>query len=384
MKKHIALGIAAAVLGASGVAGAVVSVNQVTSLASSAAGITAHNDVLSANCWLVTGSDSDSGCDTSVAGIPVPGLPELPNLVNGVDIPDATGLLAMATGLVDTATGAVGDPLSLATGLVPTAEGIVGAAGGVPSACGLELPVALPVPSGIFSAGLNLFHMAQNLAMNDLGLAGVGSPLALPVALPVSADDVINKVEDEVGCLSANAGGLPIPAICSVEGGVPASIAANIPAEVKGLVGTVLADLGNITGGAVQVTDSGKLGVSCDIDGALADGLPAVPGLPGLPGLPDLGLPIELPVLTVPAPASLIPAAPLPAVPALPAVPDVAATLGGVVDTVTGVVNGILSGGLPVDALPLPISTPACSASASGSISGLLGSLTSTITGGCK
>ncbi|MGH9035644.1 MAG: hypothetical protein ACRD0O_07745, partial [Acidimicrobiia bacterium] len=232
MKKQIALGIAAVVLGASGVTSAVVSVDQLTSAAGSSAGLSAATDQLAANCWMVTGASNDAGCNTSVAGLPVPGLPELPNLVPGVDIPDATGLLANA---VDSATGAVGSFQGIVGSLVPTASGLAG--GAVPTACNLpvSLPTKLPVPAGIFEAGLNLFHMAQNLAMNNLGVAGLSSPVALPVALP-SADTVLNTIQDQTDCLAQLSGGLPISAPCSVTGGMPAAVTSAIPTEISQLL----------------------------------------------------------------------------------------------------------------------------------------------------
>ena len=382
MKKHIALGIAAAVLGASGVAGAVVSVNQITALGSSESAVSVDHDQLAADCWTITGASSDAGCNTSVAGIPVPGLPEIPNLVDGVDLPDTAGLLATATGALDTATGALSTVTDLVPGGVPgvgDVQGIVG--GAVPSACGLNVPVGLP--NGVFSAGLNLFHMAQSLAMNDLGVAGVSSPVELPVALPVSADDIINKLETEVGCLAAQDGGLPIPAVCSIQGGLPADVTGLVPdvlpAEIGDLLSAAVGDLASLSGQGISVAEGGTVGVSCNVDGVLAQ-MP-IPGIPALPAVPAL-----------PSPTALLPVVPsapaLPALPAapLPAVPDVTGTVTGVVDTVTGVVNGLLGGSLPVDVppLPLPVGTPECSASASAGISGLLGSLTSTITGGCN
>ena len=391
MKKQIALGIAAAVIGVSGVASAFVSVDQLTSAANSTASLSAVTDSLAANCWMVTGSASDAGCNTSIAGIEVPGLPELPNQVAGVDIPDATGLLAMASNAVDTATGAVGSAQSIVGSLVPTATGLAG--GAMPSDCNLPvaLPVKLPIPTGIFSAGLNLFHMAQGLAMNDLGAAGLALPVALPVDLPVgvpTADDLINTIEDQTSCLAQQSSGLPIPAVCSLTAGAPAAVTSVVPGAISGLLSTVISDLTNITGQAVNVAEGGNVGLNCNVDDALggatdaASGLvPSLPGLPSLPGIPALNLPV------VPVPA-VNPAAPLP-IPAAPAIPDVVGTVGGVLDTVTGLVDGVLGSDLPlsVPALPLPTSTPDCSASASGSanlLGGLLGSLTSTITGGCN
>jgi hypothetical protein len=394
VKKQIALGIAAALIGVSGVAGAMVSVDQLTSAASSESSISAVTDQLVANCWMVTGSSNDAGCNTSVAGLEVPGLPELPDRVAGVDIPDATGLLAMASNAVGTATGAVGSAQGIVGGALPTAEGLAGTV--APSACKLPvaLPVKLPVPASIFNAGLSLFGIAQHLAMSDLGLAGVSSPVPLPVALP--ADDLINTIEDEAACLSHHAGGLPaqIPAVCTADVGVPSAVTSAIPSAVtdaipgaiSGLLSSTIQDLTSITGQGINVADEGTLGVNCNADGAVngatgaLPGLPGLPALPGLPSLPGLG---SLPAL--PLPTQVVPSAPIPAlpIPAVPAIPDVVGTATGTVapllDTVTGTVDGLLSGGLP--ALPLPTN---CSASASGSVGGLLGSLTSTITGGCN
>ncbi len=380
MKKQIALGIAAAVLGVSGVASAMVSVNQLTAASNSDSSFSVATDKLAANCWMVTGSASDTGCNTSVAGVAVPALPEIPNLVDGIDIPDATGLLAMASGAIDTATGAAA-----------SAQGIVG--GGLPGVAGLgdvtalgacnlpvSLPVKLPVSAGLFSTGLNLFHMAQDLAMNKIGLAGVSSPVQLPVALPLSADDVINKIETETGCLSSNAGGsLPVgvPSVCTITGGAPAAIASQLPTEVSGLLASVAGELANLTGQGINVASDGNVGANCNIDGALGQAVPALPAIPAIPAIPALPTAV-LPVLPASPAIPALPAAPI------PAIPDVTGTVGGVVDTVTGVVDGVLGGNvLEVPTLPLPLPTD-CSASGTASIGGLLGSLTSTITGGCN
>jgi hypothetical protein len=385
MKKHIALGIAAAVLGVSSVAAAVVSVDQLTSAASSESSISAVTDSLAANCWMVTGSANDAGCNTSVAGLS--GLPELPNLVPGVDIPDATGLLAMASNAVDTATGSLGSAQSIVGGLVPTAQGLA-------SSC--SLPVSLPVklvPAGIFSAGLSLFDMAQNLAMNDLGAASLASPVQLPVTLPVTADDVINKLEKETGCLAAQAGGSPIPAACTGNVGLPSVAAGVIPSQISGLLGTVAQQLAGITGQGVNVAGNGTLGAGCDLNkivdetplgsvtstiaplvGTVTSNVPSVGSVTGTAGSLSG---------TAGSVAGVAGTATGTVTDAVGSVTGVTDTVGGVLNTVTGTVDSLLGGSLPLDvpALPLPTS---CSASASGSVGGLLGSLTSTITGGCK
>jgi hypothetical protein len=261
MKKHIALGIAAAVLGVSGVAAAVVSVNQITALGASESGVSLSHDKLAANCWMVTGSANDASCSTSVAGLEVPALPEIPNLTDGIEIPSATGLLAMADA-VGTATDAAAAAQGIVGGAVPTAQGAV--AGATPGACKVALPVKLPVSTGIFSNGLNLFHMAQDLAMNKLGLARVSSPVPLPADLPVSADDLINTVEAETGCLAANAGGsLPVgvPSICSVTGGLPSAVTSHIPADVSGLLSSVVDELANLSGQGINVAGNGTASI---------------------------------------------------------------------------------------------------------------------------
>ncbi|MDQ3946709.1 MAG: hypothetical protein M3357_16465 [Actinomycetota bacterium] len=386
MKKHLALGIAAALLGVSSVATAIVSVNQITSAASSESGISASTDQLAANCWMVTGSASDAGCNTSVAGLGVPGLPDPSSLVAG------TGLLAMASDAVDAATDAAADAKSMATGAVPTAQGIIGDA--VPTDCRLELPVSLPLPTGMFSAGLNLFHLAQDLAMNKLGAASVTSPVPLPVSGVPTADDVINTIEDETGCLAAQSGGLPIPAVCSVSGGVPSPVNSAVPGDISGLLATVVSDLAGITGQGINVAGSGNVGVNCDVDKAVK----SVPVPAAVTN--TLGSTIGTATNKVPTVGSVTGAAGAVAgaagavagtatgtvTDAVGTATDATDPVTGLVGTVTDTVDGILDGHLPVGVppLPLPTSTPNCSASVSGSLGGLLGSLTGTITGGCK
>jgi hypothetical protein len=396
MKKHLALGIAAALLGVSSVATAIVSVNQITSAASSESGISVASDKLAANCWMVTGSASDAGCNTSVAGLEVPGLPEIPNLVGGVDIPTGTGLLAMAFDAVDTATDAATAAQGLASNAVSTTQGVAG--GAVPTACKVpNLPVKLPVPTGIFSAGLNLFSMAQNLAMNDLGAANLGSPVPLPVSGVPTADDVINTIEEETGCLAAQSGGLPIPAVCSVSGGLPSAVNSAVPGDISGLLATVVSDLAGITGQGINVAGSGNVGVNCDVDKAV-NSVPVPAAVTN-----TLGSAVGTATKNVPTVGSVTTTAGSVAGAAagtasgsvgflagtatntVSSIADATGSVAGTVDdavgTVTGTVGDVVAN-LPVP--PLPTSTPSCSASVSGSLGGLLGSLTGTITGGCK
>jgi hypothetical protein len=390
MKKHIALGIAAAFLGVSGVAGALVSVNQITALGASESGVSVNHDKLAANCWMVTGSANDASCSTSVAGLEVPALPEIADLTDGIDIPSATGLLAMATDAVDTATDAAASAQGIVGGAATNAQGAV--AGATPSACKVALPVKLPVSTGIFSTGLNLFHMAQNLAMNKVGLAGVSSPVPLPVRLPVSADDVINQVEAEAGCLAANAGGsLPVgvPSICSVTGGLPAAVTSNIPADVSGLLSSVVDELANLSGQGINVAGGSNLGVNCNLDAATS-AVPTPASVTGTVGA--VAGTATGHVATVSGAAGSVAGTASGQVGSVAgtatntvgSIAGAGGTVAGTVDdaigTVTGAVDDVVAN------LPglLPTSTPSCSASGSASIGGLLGSLTSTITGGCK
>jgi hypothetical protein len=394
MKKHIALGIAAAVLGVSGVAGALVSVDQLTAASKSESSISATTDKLAANCWMITGSASDAGCKTSVAGVEVPGLPELPG-VPGVDLDDLTGLLAMADGAVDAATGAAATAQGIVGAAVPTAQGI--AAGAVPTACNVpSLPVGLPVPNSIFKAGLSLFSKAQDLAMNDLGAASLASPVDLPVSVP-TADDLINKIETETGCLATHADGLPVavPSVCSVSGGLPSAVTSAVPTEISGLLASVASELAGISGQGVNVAGNGSVGVNCNIDGAV-NSLPVpasvtntVGTLAGLAKVPPVGSVTGTAGTVTGTAGTLAGTATSIAGTATGTVSGAPDMVTGLVGQVTGTVDSILGGDLPVSVppLPLPTSTPNCSASASGSanvLGGLLGSLTSTITGGCK
>lgn len=396
MRKHIALGIAAVVLGATGVASAVMSYDDITSAAGSKSSFETTTDQLAANCWVVTGGGQDAGCTTSAAGVDLPNPADLADLpgIDGIDLDSLTGLVGMAG---DRATGAVPSPQALVSrvqALVAQAKSMAG--GAVPSACTLpvsSLPAQVPVPQSIFSAGAQLFHKVEVLAMNH------PATQALPVHLPVdgvpSADEVIDLTQGEFDCLAGLFGGsLPIdvPAVCSVEAGAPSAVKDAIPGDISGLLATAVQELQSLTGQSVNIAGS-NYGASCNFDAA-AEAIPA-----DVTGTVDsvVGTVTE----AVPAPSSVTGQAGSVAGSAGSIAGNVAGTATGTatgtvtdatgtvtdaVDTVTGLTDTVDSTLDTVTGIAdglVPTSSPDCSASANTS-GGLLGSLTATISGGCK
>lgn len=400
MKKHIALGIAAVVLGATGVASAVMSYDDITSAAGSKSSFETTTDQLAANCWVVTGGGQDAGCTTSAAGVDLPNPADLADLpgIDGVDLDSLTGLVGMAGGVGDGATGAVPSPEALVSqvqALIAQAKSMAG--GAVPSACNLpvsSLPAQVPVPQSIFSAGAQLFHKVEVLAMNH------PAPQALPqVKLPVagvpSADEVIDLTQGELDCLAGLFGGsLPIdvPAVCSVEAGAPSAVKDAIPGDISGLLATAVQELQSLTGQSVNIAGS-NYGASCNFDAA-AEAIPA-----DVTGTVDSV--VGTVTKAVPAPSSVTGQAGSVAGSAGSIAGNVAGTATGTatgtvtdatgtvtdaVDTVTGLTDTVDSTLDTVTGIAdglVPTSSPDCSASANTS-GGLLGSLTATISGGCK
>lgn len=386
MKKHIALGIAAAVLGATGVASAVTSYDDITSGASSKSSFETTTDQLAANCWVVTGGGQDAGCTTSVAGVDLPNPADLADLpgIDGIDLDSLTGLVGMAGGVADRATGAVPSPQALVSrvqALVAEAKSMAG--GAVPSACNLpvsSLPAQVPVPQSIFSAGVQLFHKVEALAMNNPATQAL-PPVNLPVDGVPSADEVIDLTQGQLDCLAGLFGGsLPIdvPAVCSVEApGVPSSAAGAIPGEISGLLATAVQELQSLTGQSVNIAGS-NLGASCNLDAA-AEAIPADTG--------TVDSVVSTVTNAVPAPSSVTGQAGSVAGTATDTATDTATgTVTDAVDTVTGLTGTVDSTLNTVTGIAdglIPTSSPDCSASANTS-GGLLGSLTATISGGCK
>lgn len=374
MKKHIALGIAAALLGATGVASAVVSYNDITSAAGSESSFETTTDHLAANCRVATGGAQDAGCTTSVAGVDLPALP------------DVDGVTDTAGGIVDTATGAVPSPeaaLARVQGLIAQAKSMAG--GAVPSACDLPVPIPaqLPVPQSIFSAGVELFHKVESLAMNSPATQAL-PPVSLPVDGVPSADEAIDLAQGQLDCLAQFFGGslpIDIPAVCSVEAGAPSAVKSAIPGEISGLLATAVAELKSLTGQSINVAGS-NLGASCNLDAA-AGAIPA-----DVTGTVDSV--VDTATNAAPSPSSVTDqvgsvagTAGDVAGTATGTATDAVDTVTGLTGTVTGTVDGALGTVTGIVGGLAPSSSPDCSASANAS-GGLLGSLTATISGGCK
>ncbi len=355
--KRIALGIAAAILGVSGVAGATMGVNEIVN-SNHETKVSAQAEKLALNCWAVSGASNNASCST--AG---PGAADVANLVDGIDLPDTSGLLATAADLA-----------SVAGATVPGVNDVTGLLSTIPSACSTSLPVGVPVPFGaVTSAGLGL---AQSV---DAFVKGLPVPVSVPnLGLPVDAADILSTVNAEAGCLGAQGGSLPVAAPCSANvPGLPVAV----PEPVAGIVGTVTGAVNSVTGGVLSTNANNTAGVKCETVLPKA-GVPSVPGLPKLPvptAIPNLPLPsgvgsVQGTVDTVTGLVNGVTGG---------ALNPVTAPLGGVLAPVTGTVNGLVNG-LPVGVPSLPLPVINCSASAGASSGGLLGSLTGLVSGTCN
>lgn len=318
-----------------GIAAAAISITGLASTATAVTRLTTSGDHHSAE---VAAQHDDTAATVSVDGLPGA------SVLDGIAVPDAAGLVATATDLA-----------ADAQGLVPGVSDITSKLPAVPNACSAALPVALPLPSNIFAAGMSLTESLQALAASHLD------------ALPAGAPDVLGMAEGQVGCLAGTSSAGPVPSVCSVSGTVPSSLPAAVPGAVAGVLSAATQDLGAISGQGVTVNSGNSIGVNCTtavIESTLAKApvLPSAPALPALPSAP--GIP------AVPA----VPSLPEIDVPQLPAdVTDMTETLGTVTDTVD-----TLLGSVPVEVPALPVLD--CSANASG---GLLGSLKASVTGTC-
>jgi len=135
--KSIGLAIAAALLGATGIASAGMAAHQFTvAHDSQSTALDAKTEHLAANCWAATGAGKASGCNTAAS---TPGLPGLS------DLDTVTGLVN-AQGLIDSAKGVAGQAAGAATSAAGAATS---AAGGLPVTCDVTAGVPVTVPSAV-------------------------------------------------------------------------------------------------------------------------------------------------------------------------------------------------------------------------------------------
>lgn len=360
--KKVALGIASAVIGFTGVAGASVAVSQYSTsddhghqagIAAEAGGVSLETNAAGALADLPVDVDGVIGTVTGLAG--------------GAD---PTGLLA---GAVANAQDIADGALATATGLVPV--GLPNVAGITGSCVASAVPAQgiIPIPANTIAAGLAQLAQVESITSMISGLTA-GLPIQVPTLL--SASDVFAAVKSQVNCAGALAAqSSPLPAACSISAGLPVAL----PEPAAGLV----KDVANMAGQTINVGGGSVVGASCDSSVATsaatsiasnpAGALSTVQGTLNKVA-PALNLPkVDVPALPIPS---------LPAVPGLdaPALPDLGA--------VTGTLEGVI-GSLPVAVPELPVDVngllggilpTSCSASASG---GLLGSLTAILSANC-
>lgn len=331
MSKRIALGVASALLGISGVAGASVA-------------MTSSADVDSEDSSASFSFSSDSSPDLSAAT----GL--LDNAPGVADVlAQAEGAQAMAENLVDTVAGQL--PVSDLTDMLDM----------VPGVCG-SLPVSLPMPANTMGTALSFFGTIQGMIGQQLAMVAGLAP-STPTVL--SAPDVLNKVNGEVAC-AAEGGALPVDVPVELDAcDVNAGAVNALPAPAHGVVAGALHDVNAATGSGIGM-EGNHIGVQCS-----SAGLP---------------IPAATPSATVPsqsvAPQTIVPAAPIPAV-NLPEV-DLETPVGTVstpsVDVTSGVIPAITVGpistpAISLPALPLGSIVGGVSGSAEASDGGFLGNL---------
>jgi hypothetical protein len=305
MSKKIALGVASALLGITGVAGASVAVTSSANVDSDEpnASVSFHSD-----------SAPDLSAATDLLGN-VPGVADV--------LTQAEGVQGMADGLVNTVTGQL--PVGDLTGLLDA----------VPSACG-ALPFSLPVPTHTVSTAMGFFNTIQGLITEQLGLVASLAP-STPTVL--SAPEVLDMVKGQVACAgSSGESALPfdVPSICAVDFG---GVAGDLPDPARDVVLMAIRDVADMTNQNVAAVTEGVV-VACSAA--------------------NLPVPAATPAAVVPSqtvsPQTILPATPLPAV-NVPAV-NIPTPVGTVsvpsVDLGAGVIPSITVGPISTPAISLP------------------------------
>ena len=355
--KKIALGLAIAFLGATGIGSATMAFTQAS--AHQSAALSVSNDHASAS--LSANPDIKGSDVTDLVG----SLPLVPDIAK--QVPGADKVSAIVDGLPN----------------LPSVDDIKKLAPAIPSACGAGLP-SLPLPSGTIGS----------VASAAAALAAPATSV-VPVKLPV---DVLGTAGHELGCLGSSSAS-PVPSICSVganvvPSAVSSTLSSAIPAPLSGILSSVMGDLGNVTGHAVTAGAGNSIGANCSTAG-LPDPVATVTGavdtVQNIAG--KLPLPVQVPSIAgikvtatgalsnpigavsgaVNTVTGLANQLPLPAV----GLPDVTGTVGGVLNTVTGTVNNLIPG------LPGLSCSASGTASSGGILGHLLGSLTATVSGSC-
>jgi hypothetical protein len=360
--KKLALGLAAAALCATGVASAMTFTQSAHgSTDGHSAEFSVSNDQMAAS--ITAHPDLRPSDITDLAG-GIPGVSDITRQIPGADAID---------GLVD--------GLPSASDITSTVTSVL------PSACGAGLP-SLPLPTGSLKT------------VTDAAAGAVATVKgALPAQLPVSTPDVLGAAGHELGCLASTGAG-PIPSLCSAGAGlpIPSALSSVVPAQLSGVLGTVLSDFGNVTGQAVTAGAGNRIGVSCstsdlpDVTGTVTGAVDTVKGVAG-------NLPLPVPVPTVAGITGTATGAANTAVTTATGAPAIATgAVGGAVSTATGIagslptagdVNGAVNGAVGTVTGTVNSLLPGLSCNASGSASsggilgGLLGGLSASVTGSC-
>lgn len=361
MSKRIALGVASALLGITGVAGANMALTSSGNIDSDhqSAGVSFLGDDAGLGCALAVGvSAADANCGSSA-----PGLSTATNLLGGLPgtsdvLGEAAGIQGTAEELLDTVAGAL--PVNDVTGMLDA----------VPSVCD-ALPMSIPMPARTMGNALSLFGQAQSLIGQQLAMVASLAP-STPTVL--SAPDLLNKVKGELSCAGAGSdGSLPVDLpveldVCAVNAGV----VNGLPAPVNGAVAGAIADATAATG--LNVSSEGNtLAVQCD-----SSKLPVPASIQSTtiqsrhvtPKTKIAGLPV--PAVSVPAVKVDVPVVGPVEIPAV----DISS---GIIPSIT--VGPISTPAVSIPALPLGSLLGGSSAGASANGGGLLGSIFSGLLG---
>ncbi len=332
MSKKIALGVASALLGITGVAGASVAVTSSANV---------DSDEPNASVSFQSDSAPDLSAATDLLGN-VPGVADV--------LAQAEGVKGMADGLVNSVAGQL--PVGDLTGLLDA----------VPSACG-ALPFSLPVPTNTVGTAMGFFNTIQGLITQQLGLV---SSLAPSTPTILSAPEVLDMVKGQVACAGGSGeSALPfdVPSICAVDLGGPVSQAPDMVRDavlmaVRDVAGMTGQNVAAVTEGVTVACNAAGLSLPVAVPGLSVNDAPAVPQVSVVASpLPEVKVPqvvVNAPVIgQVGTPAIDLSAPAIPAItvgpvstPAIP-LPDLG--LNGLLGGLTGSLplggGGLLNGG---------------------------------------
>jgi hypothetical protein len=321
MSKKIALGVASALLGITGVAGASVAVTS-----------SANVDADEPNASV---SFSGATPDLSAATDLLDNVPAVPGVADV--LAQADGVKAMADSVVNSVAGQL--PVGDLTGLLDA----------VPSACG-ALPFSLPVPAHTVGTALSFFDGIEGMIMDQLALV---SSLAPSTPTVLSAPEILDMVKGELACAGGSGeSALPfdVPAICAVDlggpvGAAPEAVRDAVMMAIRDVAGMTNQNIAAVTEGVTVACSAAGLPVPVSVPGVSLNNAPALPNVSVTASpLPEVKVPqvsVNVPVIGEVTTPSIDLSAP--AVPSItvgpvstPAIPLPDLGIGGIINGLTG------------------------------------------------